>query len=99
MAFSEETKHIIFSRSGGRCQCQRERCNHLGRCAKALNIAPEQHALAKLLGRPLGYYGFEFHHIQSQVAGGADTPNNGAFLCIFCHQQTNSYGVNLTGVR
>lgn len=99
MAFSETTKQIIFNNAGGQCQCQRVSCNHLGRCQKVLNITPQQHALASLLGTTLGYIGFEFHHIQSQIAGGADSPQNGAFLCTFCHQQTNSYGTNLTGAR
>ena len=40
--------------------------------------------------------GFEFHHRNSSIAGGADTPLNGQFLCTYCHHKTNSFGANLT---
>ena len=87
MAFSDLTKQQILLRSGGQCECTKAGCSHWGRCNRMLD------AVYRLLGSTLG---FEFHHIQSQAANGADTPANGQFLCIGCHQNTRSFGTNLT---
>lgn len=97
MAFSYNTKLEIHDNAGGRCECIRQNCSHLGRCAKV--YTPTVNPLHTLLQYAEKYIfpGFEFHHKTSQVAGGADTALNGAFLCTLCHQQTNSFGVNLTG--
>lgn len=99
MAFSYQTKLEIHDKAGGQCECIRDNCAHYGRCLKA--YTPTTSPMAQLLQSVEKYIfpGFEFHHKQSQVAGGADTAYNGSFLCTFCHQKTNSYGVNLTGGR
>jgi 5-methylcytosine-specific restriction endonuclease McrA len=36
MAFSETTKDAAFRRSGGRCECSRDRHPHAGRCTTRL---------------------------------------------------------------
>jgi 5-methylcytosine-specific restriction endonuclease McrA len=36
------------------------------------------------------------HHVKSVAAGGADTLTNTLALCIPCHENTRSYGRNLT---
>lgn len=99
MAFSYNTKLEIHDKAGGQCECTRQGCSHVARCAKVYQ--PTTNPLYKLMQYAEQYIfpGFEFHHISSQVAGGPDTAANGAFLCTFCHQQTNSYGANLTGSR
>lgn len=96
MAFSEATKQQIYQKAGGQCQCIRTNCYHDGRCPRAMVVTAQQSALASLLGGLNRYPGFEFHHIQSATADGADSLLNGAFLCIACHRQTSSYGTNLT---
>lgn len=96
MAFTYQTKLEIHDNAGGQCECVRQNCSHLGRCA--MTYAPTINPLHNLLQFAEKYIfpGFEFHHKQSQVAGGADSAANGAFLCAYCHQQTNSFGINLT---
>lgn len=99
MAFNYNTKLTIHNNAGGQCECTRQNCNHAGRCQKIYR--PTLNPMYRLMQFAEEYIfpGFEFHHIVSQAAGGSDTPANGAFLCTFCHQQTNSYGTNLTGSR
>jgi hypothetical protein len=99
MAFSYNTKLEIHDNAGGQCECIRQGCSHIGRCARVYQ--PTINPLHRLLQYAEQYIfpGFEFHHKSSQAAGGANTATNGAFLCSFCHQQTNSYGVNLAGGR
>lgn len=93
MAFSTQVKQQIYQRAGGACECTRIICNHIGRCARRFT---QYNTLTALLIAPSAYPGFEFNHVQSQVAGGADTAINGEFLCISCHQNTRTYGTNLT---
>ena len=76
MAFSDKTIAAIWVRAGGRCECRREVCTNHLGRCNAL----------------LGEGTWHAHHITSQHAGGADTPNNGEALCIPCHQNTRSYG-------
>ena len=40
--------------------------------------------------------GWHVHHVKSVVAGGADSAANTLALCIPCHENTRSYGRNLT---
>lgn len=99
MAFSYNTKLEIHDKAGGRCECIRQDCTHLGRCAQIYQ--PTTNPFYRLLQYAEQYIfpGFEFHHKSSQAAGGADTALNGSFLCTLCHQKTNTYGVNLAGGR
>ena len=78
MEFSESVKDVVFARAGGRCQCTRALCTaHTGqRCAR----------------RP-GRNGGHFHHLTAQsLLSSHDGASNGQYLCVPCHQQTQSYG-------
>ena len=79
MAFSQEIKDAAWRRAGGRCECRRTTCRHT----------------SDYTGRctaPLAAYGWDAHHVQSQLASGADTLANCEALCLECHKQTHSYG-------
>lgn len=88
MAFTPQHKTQISQRAGGQCECTRIACGHIGRCQTSVSLS-----IANLFGI---YPGFEFNHKLSQIAGGLDTVSNGEFLCTNCHQNTRSYGTNLT---
>lgn len=96
MAFSYQTKLLIHDNAGGQCECLRVSCFHSGRCTArytpTLNPLYGKFTYAEQYIFP----GFEFNHRQSQVSGGSDTPENGEFLCVSCHRNTKSFGVNLT---
>lgn len=82
MAFSETVKAQAFTRSGGRCECQRQHqglsaSHHGGRCSTTLT---------RLGGR------WEAHHKVAVIAGGSDTLSNCEVLCLTCHQLTLTYG-------
>jgi hypothetical protein len=47
-------------------------------------------------GTPLLAGQWHIHHVTSVAAGGADTTANTLALCIPCHEETRSYGRNLT---
>lgn len=104
MAFSDQTKYQRHQAAGGRCECTRLLCNHLGRCTSQLLQPIKRQAVTTqdlsnlLFGQSLAYAypGFEFNHRQSQVSGGADSFINCEFLCVKCHHNTRSYGNNLT---
>lgn len=104
MAFSDQVKLQKYQQAGGRCQCMRQVCGHLVRCATQLARPVENPALAvenlsrRLFGHTpaYAYPGFEFNHKQSQAAGGTDTLANCEFLCNNCHYNTRSYGTNIT---
>ena len=80
MSFSDSIKAQALQRSGGRCECDRQQCNHPrqyvgGRCTRRVTQATA-----------------EFHHLHAQAAGGGDTLSNCQVLCKECHRQTASYG-------
>lgn len=77
MAFSESVKDDAFKRSGGRCECKRQSHTHHG---------------AGRCNNTITRHGAEYHHVVSQLAGGADTLANCEALCITCHKLTGSYG-------
>ena len=108
MAFSDQIKLQRYSRANGRCECVRHACGHLGRCVEYLaqpvrNPDPVPPYTTSVLSQMLfgrigafSYPGFQFHHVVSQVAGGSDSLANSEFVCISCHQNTRSFGTNLT---
>lgn len=104
MAFSDQTKYQRFQVSRGQCECVRQACGHLVRCAAQLVQPIKRQALTTsdlsrlLFGQEpaYSYPGFEFNHVRSQVSGGADSLSNCEFLCTNCHQNTRSHGTNLT---
>lgn len=108
MAFSDQVKLQRYQQAGGQCECLRMACGHLGRCLAYLaqpvkNPEPTPPYTSATLSQVLfgrvgtySYPGFEFNHRQSQISGGADTLMNSEFLCIDCHQNTRSFGTNLT---
>jgi hypothetical protein len=104
MAFPDQIKFQRYKLAGGQCECVRLVCGHFVRCTARLAQPVQSQALtASDLSRLLfgqtpsyAYPGFEFNHRQSQVADGSDSLANCEFLCTACHQNTRSYGTNLT---
>ena len=84
MAFSYEVIKAAWERSGGRCECERKICGHVGRCNKPLEL------LACGMDNVPG--GWEAHHIIAEASGGPDTLSNCEILCSPCHQHPLSYG-------
>ncbi len=83
MTFSEEVIKTAWTRAGGRCECNRSKCGHVGKCRKTL--------MWEHRGKETEY-GWEAHHILSVDAGGSDTLDNCEILCQECHKNTGSYG-------
>ena len=82
MAFSESVKDQAFTRSGGRCECNRQHLDldaphHDGRCPNTFTRHGGQ---------------WEAHHIVSVSAGGSDSLSNCEVLCLACHSLTRTYG-------
>jgi len=76
MAFSDATKRAAWLRAGGRCECTRIMCGHVGyRC-----------------NAPLVAYGWHAHHKTAVASGGGDDLGNCEALCIACHKSTGTYG-------
>ncbi len=84
MAFSYEVVKAAWERSGGRCECGRKICGHLGRCNKALTW--------RARGCDDDPGGWEAHHKTAVASGGPDTLSNCEILCIPCHKNTRTYG-------
>lgn len=82
MAFSIQTKLQRFIAIGGRCECARAQHMHpLGRCNILLDI----------YNRALGQQ-WEAHHRTADRLDGGDGISNCEILCIWCHQNTVSFG-------
>jgi 5-methylcytosine-specific restriction endonuclease McrA len=81
LAFSDSTKAQAFLRAGGRCECGRLGCGHLGRCNKVLD--PNNRAWGQT---------WEAHHRTAQAVGGMDVLSNCEILCTACHQKTTTFG-------
>lgn len=84
MSFNIETVREAWKRAGGRCECERKNCGHIGKCNKELHWDQR--------GNDNSQYGWEAHHKVSQAAGGADSVSNCEILCCKCHKNTGSYG-------
>ena len=82
MAFSEETKRIVFERQGGRCGNPD--------CGKQLVWGNR--------GCNGGRGAWEAHHKVPVSRGGSDSPSNCIILCYDCHQRPQaSYGKKKSG--
>lgn len=77
---NDEELNKLWRRAGGRCECTLQCATHKG---YRCNV-------------PLASGKWHIHHVVSQAAGGADTSANTQALCIPCHENTRSYGRNLT---
>lgn len=88
MAFSDFTVRQAWTRSGGRCECQRVTHTHgyLNRCTRMLSWNQR--------GNDNSIYGWEAHHKTAVASGGSDALSNCEILCIECHKKTKSYGRN-----
>jgi 5-methylcytosine-specific restriction endonuclease McrA len=84
MAFSYEVIAAAWERSGGRCECERKTCGHIGRCNEPLEL------VARGFDNVPG--GWEAHHKVAVASGGTDTLSNCEILCIPCHKNTRTYG-------
>ena len=84
MAFSASVIRAAWERAGGRCECERKRCGHDGRCNKYLAWYDR--------GNDYAYGGWEAHHRVAVASGGSDTLSNCEILCIKCHKNTGTYG-------
>lgn len=85
MAFSEETVKQAWQRSGGKCECRRERHeHHYKRCGKDLVFANR--------GRDSGRGAWEAHHKTNVQSDGSDALSNCEILCWECHSKTLEQG-------
>ncbi len=77
MPFPKAVKEAAFTRSGGRCEC--DRTSHGGH--------PKGRCQTKISTLSVDY-----HHVRSRKVGGPDTLANCEALCRKCHRLTKSYG-------
>ena len=82
MTFSEVTINDAWERSGGKCECVRSTCTHIGRCNKELHFESRGSE---------SQFGWEAHHV---TADGPDSLSNCEILCQDCHKNTITYGNN-----
>lgn len=78
--FSLSVVQDAWRRAGGKCECRRKTCGHIGRCNKQLEWS-------KRGSESPG--GWEAHHID---ANGPDTLSNCEILCQACHKNTITFG-------
>lgn len=83
MAFPNSVIQQAWQGAGGKCECKRTTCGHVGKHNKALSQSSQG------MNSDLGW---EAHHITSVAAGGSDTLSNCEILCMACHKKTRTYG-------
>jgi 5-methylcytosine-specific restriction endonuclease McrA len=49
MAFPQTVKDAAYRRAGGRCECTRTSCGHIGRCPRPLSAGWEAHHIVSQL--------------------------------------------------
>ena len=83
MPFPQSVKDEGWKRSGGICECRRQRCPHQDRFPQ--RMYPNSAARCDREAT-------EAHHITAEARGGSNGLSNLEYLCDECHENTQSYG-------
>jgi len=86
--FRESTVMARFKHAGGRCECKKDNCWHVGPCPQEFEW--------KDRGTADNYEAWQAHHWIAVSEGGSDHVTNCRILCVRCHKNTESYGKSKT---